>query len=220
MKMLKPDTFFDLSLFSHAELFADREYVWEALTQLEEYLKKIPLGVIKASIPSSCFLVNPESISIGKGTIVEPGAFIQGPCVIGENCSIRHGAYLRGQVVVGDRCVIGHATEVKHSILLNDVHAAHFNYVGDSILGNGVHLGGGFICSNLRFDENEVTLSVKGERVQCGMKKLGLIAGDGGHFGCNGVSNPGTVIGRGSFSYPGIFFGGYYDNNSKIKRTK
>ena len=65
---------------------------------------------------------------------------------------VRHGAYVRSYVLGGERCVIGHSTEVKHSILLNGAQAPHFNYVGDSILGNDVNVGAGVICANFRLD--------------------------------------------------------------------
>jgi UDP-N-acetylglucosamine diphosphorylase / glucose-1-phosphate thymidylyltransferase / UDP-N-acetylgalactosamine diphosphorylase / glucosamine-1-phosphate N-acetyltransferase / galactosamine-1-phosphate N-acetyltransferase len=50
--------------------------------------------------------------------------------------------------VVGDCCVVGNSCELKNSLLFNEAIVAHFNYVGDSVLGHGAHLGAGAICSN------------------------------------------------------------------------
>ena len=193
MEKFLVDKIFNLESFAHRKVFDGCTYPWEALLKLIQYLESQKLGKIECPIPDGVYLVNPEQISIGKGTVVEPGALIKGPCLIGRDCEIRHGAYIRGGVLTGDRCVIGHATEVKGSILLDDVHAAHFNYVGDSILGNRVNLGAGVKLANVRLDEREV---------KTGLKKLGAILGDETQIGCNAVTNPGTVMGKGSLGYP------------------
>src|SRR5690349_8541882 len=132
--VLTPSQFFTLEEYAHVSLFEGCQYPWQALEKLKNYLTSLKLGIIETDISSSVYLVHPELISIGMGTVVEPGAYIEGPCVIGKNCVIRHGAYIRGDVVTGDSCVIGHDTEIKHSILLNSTSAAHFNYVGNSVL--------------------------------------------------------------------------------------
>lgn len=211
------ESFFSLENFTHAEIFADTTYVWEALEKLHLYLAKQKLGKIECEISKEVYLVNPELISIGKGTVIEAGACIQGPCVLGEDCLVRHGAYVRGNVLAGDRCVIGHDTEIKSSILLNGVRASHFNYVGNSILGNDVNLGAGVKCANLRLDRAEVMISSHRGKIATRLKKLGLIAGDGSQLGCNCVTNPGTLLGKGAFCYPCVNIGGYVPHYGKVK---
>ncbi len=164
-------------------------------------------------------MVNPEQISIGEGTIIEPGAYIRGPCIIGKNCQIRHGAYIRGNVIIGDHCVVGHATELKHSILLDHAHAAHFAFVGDSILGNGVNLGAGVRCANLRLDGAPVCVQYGEESFSTGMRKLGAVIGDEAQIGCNVVLNPGTCFGKESRCFPGLTVSGYIEG-SKCLRPK
>src|SRR5512135_2804462 len=90
---------FSLEGYAHASLFEGCQYPWEALKGLRDYLQTLKLGNIAVDVPQGVHLVNPESISIGEGTVIEPGAFIQGPCFIGKNCTIRHGAYIRGDVL-------------------------------------------------------------------------------------------------------------------------
>ncbi|MCB1181043.1 MAG: UDP-N-acetylglucosamine diphosphorylase [Chlamydiia bacterium] len=193
---------FDLSTFRYASLFEGITFPWEALERLKEFLKKLPLGEIKGKINSGVFLENPELISIGEETVVESGAYIRGPCIIGRNCQVRHGAYIRGHVLVGDTCVIGHSTEVKHSIFLNRAKAGHFSYVGDSILGNGVNLGAGTKCANLRFDGAKIIVHFNQTKIQTGLKKLGAIFGDESQTGCNSVTNPGAILEKGGVIYP------------------
>lgn len=214
---LDPRHFFTLEGFAHTPLFEGCQYPWEALKELQNYLQSLSLGKIETEISPQVYLVNPESIFIGEGTVVEPGAYIQGPCYIGKNCTIRHGAYIRGDVIVGDYCVIGHDTEVKHSILLNHATAAHFNYVGDSILGNKVNLGAGVKCANLRLDHQPIHVLIQGERVNTGLTKLGAIVGDGAQVGCNCVINPGTILGKNSFCFPCLNIYGVVPENGTVK---
>lgn len=220
MPNLSVSSFFSLEEYAHSALFEGCSYPWEALKHLIPYLERYPLGKIEGEVSPAAYLINASSISIGKGTRVEPGAYIEGPCVIGENCVVRHGAYLRGSVITGDRCVLGHDTEIKHSILLNDVCAAHFNYVGDSILGNQVNLGAGMKCANLRLDHKLIKIFVEGKKVETGLKKIGVIAGDRAQFGCNSVANPGTLFGKGALCYPCISIQGFIAPNSIIKEHK
>ena len=216
-KDFSPNSFFSLTEYSHAELFENMTYVWEALTHLSLYLEKKPLGKIEIQIPDGVHLIHRDKISIGKGTIVEPGAYIAGPCWIGENCVIRHGAYIRGHVVTGSSCVIGHATEVKHSILLNKACAAHFNYVGDSILGNGVNLGAGVKLANFKIDHKDVFIYFNGEKIATHLKKFGAVLGDGVQLGCNAVTSPGTLMGKQSLCYPCVYVKGVVPAKKIIK---
>lgn len=217
MNLLAPAALFDLSKFRHACLFYECKYAWEALKRIDSYLKSLTLGKIEVGIPAGAHLLHPELISIGKGSIIEPGAYIKGPCIIGEECNVRQGAYIRGGVVVGDHCVIGHDTEMKNAIMLNHANAAHFAYLGDSILGNRVNLGAGVKCANLRLDHGEVMIHFNGQTIPTRLHKLGAIFGDDTQIGCNCVSNPGTVTGKGTLCHPCLNFGGVIPEKAVIK---
>ena len=192
--MVCPHLLFDLQSFSHPHFFAKGMVVWESLKEFEGSIRSLKLGKKETLIPPLAFLIDPETVSIGKGTTIEPGVTIQGPCIIGEECKIRQGAYIRGPAFIGNRCVIGHGTEIKSSILLNDCKAAHFNYVGDSILGNHVNLGAGAICANYRLDGKEIVVQIEEMVYKTGMRKLGGIIGDGSQIGCQCVINPGVLL--------------------------
>ena len=195
-----PDHFFDLKDFFHIDLFRSEKPVWETLKNLKPYLDARELGQIDCEVPDGVILVNPDKISIGKGTTLEAGSFIEGPCIIGTHCHIRHGAYLRPYLITGDHCTLGHAVEIKHAVLLDHACASHFNYIGDSLIGNRVNLGAGVICANLRLDRKEVVVRFGEQRVKSGLKKLGAIIGDGSQLGCNSVINPGILLKKGTFS--------------------
>jgi NDP-sugar pyrophosphorylase family protein len=196
------ETFFSLESFAHGSLWQEGDAVWAPLHKLKEYLSKNNPCQIEIEIPQGVFLENRELISIGKGTIIEPGVFIKGPCIIGKNCHIRHGAYIREEVICGDFCQIGHSAELKHSILLEYAAATHFTYVGDSILGNHANLGAGVKCANLRLDRESVVIAFGGKKIDTGLKKFGAIVGERVQIGCNSVLNPGTLVGRECFAYP------------------
>ncbi len=136
-------------------------------------------------------------------------ATIIGPAWIGANTEIRPGAFIRGNVIVGEGCVLGNACEFKHCLLMDKVQVPHFSYVGDSILGNGAHLGAGAICSNLRLDQKPVVIRVGGATYETGLKKLGAILGDRAEVGCNTVLNPGTLLGPRALVAPAMSFSGY-----------
>jgi bifunctional N-acetylglucosamine-1-phosphate-uridyltransferase/glucosamine-1-phosphate-acetyltransferase GlmU-like protein len=143
-----------------------------------------------------------DRIAIGRGVLVETGAMIKSPAILGDMTEVRQGAYLRGYCLAGKRCVLGHTTEIKHSIFLNDAKAGHFAYVGDSILGNDTNLGAGTKFANLRFLPGNVTIFHQGERLDTGRKKIGAILGDQCQTGCNSVTSPGTLLGKGAILMP------------------
>ena len=191
--------------------------MWQVLEKLEAYLLRQPLGSINSAHQEYAYLVNPELISIGEGTVVEPGAYIRGPCIIGRDCQIRHSSYIRGNVIIGDRCVVGHATELKHAILLNHARAAHFAFVGDAVLGNDVNLGAGVKCANLRLDGANVFVRYHQQSISTGLRKFGAIVGDGCQIGCNVVMNPGTLFRKHAKCYPCANIGGVIEEGRLVK---
>lgn len=214
--MYSTEPFFSLRKFAHRSLWQEGAFVWSALSKLEAYIKRQAFK-IEIVVPKHVHLQSPELISIGEGTVIEPGVFIQGPCIIGKHCIIRHSAYLRGPVILGDHCAIGHSAEIKHSILLDFASATHLVYVGDSILGNRVNVAAGVKCANLRFDRKGISVVIDDKKVKTGLMKFGAVIGDRSQIGCNTVLNPGTLIGRESICYPLLNVHGYIPPRSRIK---
>jgi NDP-sugar pyrophosphorylase family protein len=202
------DDFFSLEKFAHRDLWEENGPVWSALIHLDRYLRE-KKGRIEIEVPPHVYLDFPELISIGKGTVIDPGVYIQGPCIIGKNCILKHGAFLRGGSVLGDHVVVGHAAEIKHSILFDYAAATHFSYVGDSIVGSFANLGAGVKCANLRFDR---------KNVKPGLSKFGACIGERVQVGCNAVLNPGTLVGRETIIFPLMNVGGIIAPKSTISR--
>ena len=216
--MRQIEDFFDLTDFPFADLFDGVDSVWDALDRIGSYIAQRESYVIDGEVSPGAWLAG-ERIAIGAGSVVEPGAMITGPALIGRNCVIRNGAYLRGNVIAGDGALIGHTTEVKNSIFLNGAKAAHFAYVGDSILGRNVNLGAGTKLANFKLEtgNRNVTLDAGGARIDSGRRKMGAILGDGVELGCNCVTMPGTLIGARSLAYPCCVLRGAIPPNSIIK---
>lgn len=159
-----------------------------------------------------------KEISIGAGSVVESGAFIQGPVIIGKQTEVRQGAYLRGGCLVGDRCVVGHTTEMKNSVMLSGAKAGHFAYIGDSILGKDCNLGAGTKLANLKLIKSTIKIKEAGQEVDTGLRKFGVVMGDGTETGCNAVTSPGTLLGPRCLVAPNSTVkAGYYPRQSIIR---
>jgi len=126
---------------------------------------------------------------------------------------------IRNGAVIGDNVVIGHTTEIKHSIILNGARIPHFNYVGDSIIGNNVNLGAGVILANFKSGSKnlEISLEENGKRISSGLKKLGCFIGDGVKIGSNTVCDPGSIVGKNSVIYPLSLIRGEIPSNKIVK---
>lgn len=152
-------------------------------------------------------------VYLEKDVIIEKGATIIGPAYIAGKATIRQGAYIRGGAYIGSGAIVGHATEIKHAVFLPNSHAPHFNYVGDSVLGQDVNLGAGVKISNFKNDGREIVIG----DIATGMRKIGAFIGDGTKIGCNAVTAPGTIIGKNCLIYPLIFLRGIIPADSIIK---
>lgn len=188
------------------------EYPWEALDGLKEFIR-----TLGKTLPAEEYECRGDDVYVAKTAKIAPTAFIGGPCIISDGAEIRHGAFIRGSAIVGAGAVVGNSVELKNCILFDGVQVPHFNYVGDSILGYKSHMGAGAITSNVKSDKTLVAVSVGGERLPTGRKKLGAILGDFVEVGCNSVLNPGTVIGSHSNVYPLSSVRGYVPGNSIYK---
>jgi UDP-N-acetylglucosamine diphosphorylase / glucose-1-phosphate thymidylyltransferase / UDP-N-acetylgalactosamine diphosphorylase / glucosamine-1-phosphate N-acetyltransferase / galactosamine-1-phosphate N-acetyltransferase len=213
--MFKPGDLFDLSQTGHAAVFEGCKYAWEALPRLKAYLN----AHLRPGLHNRCDGVAyiDDDVFIGEGTVVEDGAMIKGPTIIGCHCQIRHNAYIRGFVLVGDHCILGNSSEFKNAFLFNHCHVPHFNYVGDSILGYKSHLGAGVKISNLKLDGSNIRVEVEGKALDTGLRKFGALLGDHADVGCNAVLNPGSIVGRGSLIYPNVNWRGTLPPNTVAK---
>lgn len=186
-------------------LFENAEHLWDPLRRLSDFLAQNRGGENKGMIKGQAYIEG--DVEIGEGTVIEHGAVIYGPTIIGKNCQIRSGAYIRGNVIVGDNSVIGHTTEVIRAIIMDGVHLDHFSYVGDSILGSDAHFGAGAKVANLRFDNKNIMIGDQ----DTGRKKLGTVCGDRSQLGVNVSIGPGVFFKKDSWlTLPHLLKAGVY----------
>ncbi len=193
------------------KLFDGTEYPWDILNNIGEYIEKNYNEYLEHG-----YTEYKPGVLIGKETVIAESAFIEAPAIIGPNCEVRHCAYIRGKVITGEGCVIGNSTEVKNSVLFDHVQIPHFNYVGDSILGNRAHLGAGAICSNVRQDKSDIKIKTD-EPITTNRRKFGAIICDNVEVGCGAVINPGCIIGMSSRIYPLTSVRGVIEANCIVK---
>ena len=190
----------DLFDFSHSlagEHLQCAKTPWEALAQISAWICEIGAAPDLAEYEER----SPQ-VWVHRSAHVAPTAYLGTPCIVGPETEVRHCAFVRGAALIGAGCVVGNSTEIKNAILFDHVQVPHYNYIGDSILGYGAHLGAGAVTSNVRSDKRPVVVHGLAGDVETGRKKVGALVGDGVEIGCNSVLNPGTVIGRRTSVYP------------------
>ncbi|SRR6266404_3409411 len=187
----------------YVSLFEGTAFVWEALTRLPAFLQEA--GVDGSNSQHS---------------VVHPTAFVHSTAIlkgsyIGPHAKIYEGAVVRDSIV-GDNSVIGHASEIARSIVLDKVSIPRFDYIGASIVGTGVRLGGMIACASRRFDSEDITIRIKGKLHRTSIKKLGSIIGDNSMIGFGVHCNPGTLIGPNTLIMPQVETQGFIPPNSLV----
>lgn len=178
------------------DLFERVEHPWEVLPLIKNYILEI--------IPNlgSEFKEISENVFVHESVKIADTAVINGPTIICKDTEVRPGAFIRGSVIVGEKCVVGNSTEMKNAIIFNNCQCPHYNYVGDSVLGEKAHTGAGVILSNFKSDGSNVKIRRDNEVIETGLRKFGTILGNHADIGCNSVLFPGTIIGQNTNVYP------------------
>lgn len=162
---------------------------WEITDFLEEILTTIFENL------SNEFIIKGK-IAIHRSAEIEVGAILKGTLIISENCRIGSHAYLRGPIFLGKSVNIGPSSEIKQSIILDSTAVAHFNYIGNSIIGRNINFEAGSICANHyneRIDKN-ISVKYKDKIIGTNTIKFGSLIGDGSRIGANSVLSPGTIL--------------------------
>ncbi len=203
----------EVKIVQYDGLWLDIGYPWHLLDATKACLEKMECE-IKGEVEENVVLKG--KVCIGEGTRIMSGTYIEGPVLIGKNCKIGPNAYIRPYTVIGDNCHVGNSCEVKASIIMNGSKIPHFNYVGDSIIGENCNLGAGTKVANLRLDEKNIRVVIKDKIVDTGRRKLGVIMGDNVHTGINVSIDVGTMIGSYTYIAPGARVKGVVATRSRI----
>ena len=140
--------------------------------------------------------VTVNNVATHKTAVVESGAIIKAPAILGENSFVGANAYFREGVFIDANVKIGAGCEIKSSIICSNTPIAHFNYVGNSIIGRNVNFEAGSVAANHYNERTDKNISVFYNRkiISTGVTKFGSLVGDGCKIGANAVLSPGTLL--------------------------
>ena len=147
-------------------------------------------------------------IYIGKSSIIEDGAIIQGNVSVGEFSKVKMAARISGATTIGPVCTAG--GEISRCIFIGYSNKGHDGFLGDSVLGEWCNLGADTNNSNLKNNYTEVRLwnYVHEKFSPTGQQFVGLMMGDHSKCGINTMFNTGTIVGV----YANIYGAGYQRN--------
>jgi UDP-N-acetylglucosamine diphosphorylase/glucosamine-1-phosphate N-acetyltransferase len=184
--------------------FESFKYPWDLLT-INEYLmdRLITEPRISNQAHISDKAIIDGNVTIENGARVFEHAVIRGPAYVGPNSVIGNNVLMWDYASVGANSVVGFSSEIKHSLIGRNCWI-HMSYIGDSIVADNCSFGAGTITANFRFDEGEVSVRVKQERITSGTDKLGVMMGEDCKTGCNATLMPGVKAGPHSIVGPGV----------------
>lgn len=174
--------------FSHFPENIDQQ-PWKIVDSLEEILSN------KLQQLSDDYTID-GNVAVHKSAVLEKGVTLKGTIIISENCFIGAHAYLRGPIFLANSVIVGPGSEVKQAILFEKSTIAHFNFVGNSIVGENVNFEAGSICANHyneRVDKN-IFVKIENKIISTNVTKFGSFIGDNSKIGANAVLSPGSIL--------------------------
>lgn len=190
----------EADLILNDQPFTSLKYPWHILEATSIFLNTIKESIVKTQdIDSTAQIVGKVFLSEG----VKIGAFtkIVGPVFIGKNTVVGDHVLIRDSHI-GQNCLIGAHTEVARSYIGNQV-LLHRNYIGDSVLSDESSFGANAVTANWRFDQGIIKSTVRDERIETSLDKLGAIVGSQAKIGVSVSLMPGVKINKKSQLNPG-----------------
>jgi UDP-N-acetylglucosamine diphosphorylase / glucose-1-phosphate thymidylyltransferase / UDP-N-acetylgalactosamine diphosphorylase / glucosamine-1-phosphate N-acetyltransferase / galactosamine-1-phosphate N-acetyltransferase len=179
-------------------------YLKNFLTNFPELEKDLPWNIVNSvqnTILQKIKLLSPEfkikqDIAIHKKAQIEENVTLKGPIIISNGCFIGAHAYMRGGVYLGEKSIIGPGCEVKSSLIMSGSSLAHFNFVGDSLIGSYVNMEAGSVIANHYNERLDKTIYVmlNKKKTKIEVTKFGALVGDHSKIGANAVLSPGTIL--------------------------
>ena len=167
----------------------DGDRPWISVAELDSALREMIAGL------DDDYVVW-DGVAVHKSAEVGHNVTIKAPAIIGPDCFIGANSFLRNGVFMARGARVGISCEIKTTIMFENSAVAHFNFVGDSIIGRDVNIEAGAIVANHYNEREDKTVFVhhEGRRINTGLKKFGAIIGDGCRIGANAVLSPGTLL--------------------------
>ncbi|MEG2539569.1 MAG: bifunctional UDP-N-acetylglucosamine diphosphorylase/glucosamine-1-phosphate N-acetyltransferase GlmU, partial [Clostridium sp.] len=193
--------------------------------QLATAAKAMKERILKNLMDEGVTIIDPLStyieseVTIGRDTIVYPGAFIEGKTTIGEDCIIGHNTRIKDSVIgnsveiqtsvivdseVRDAAKIGPFAYIRpDSVIGRDVKIGDFVEIKKSTIGDGTkishltYVGDSEVGENCNFGCGTVTVNYDGE------KKHKTIVKDNAFIGCNTNLVAPITVGNGAYTAAG-----------------
>lgn len=162
---------------------------WNITNDLKNTIEKMILNL------GNDYIIQ-DNIAIHKSATIENNVTIKKPAIIGENCYIGANAYFREGVYLDKSVKIGPGCEIKNSIICSGTAIAHFNYIGNSIIGRNINFEAGSIAANHYNERANKKISVLYDNkiIETNSDKFGSLVGDNSRVGANAVLSPGTIL--------------------------
>ena len=117
------------TFITHPTVFNfESDYPWTIVDKLCETISGL-IGTLDNEY------VIKDGVAIHQSAIIGYNVTIKAPAIISADCFVGSNSYLRGGVFMAPGAKVGISCEVKTSVLLEESAIAHFNFVGDSIIG-------------------------------------------------------------------------------------
>lgn len=162
---------------------------WKITNDLKNTIEKMILNL------GDDYIIQ-DNIAIHKSATIENNVTIKKPAIIGENCYIGANAYFREGVYLDQSVKIGPGCEIKNSIICSGTAIAHFNYIGNSIIGRNINFEAGSIAAN-HYNERvnkKISVLYNNKIIETNSDKFGSLVGDNSRIGANAVLSPGTIL--------------------------
>jgi len=170
------------------------KYPWDILSFKDHLLSSIKKYLASSASIAASAQVSGE-VYIDEGAKIMENAIIKGPCYLGKNTYVGNNSILRQGVDLEENSVVGANMEFKNTLMMENS-KVHSGFVGDSVIGKNCRIGAGFNTANVRLDRATVKVTVKNEKIDTGLKSLGVMIGDGARIGIKSSAMPGIIIGR------------------------
>ena len=179
-------------------------YLKNFLANFPELEKDLPWNIVaavqntiqqKIKSLSADFKIK-QDVAIHKKAQIEENVTLKGPIIISNGCFIGAHAYMRAGVYLGEKSIVGPGCEVKSSLIMSGSALAHFNFVGNSLIGSYVNMEAGSIIANHYNERLDKTIYVmlNKKKTKIEVTKFGALVGDHSKIGANAVLSPGTIL--------------------------
>ena len=138
------------------------------------------------------------SVHIEADVVVGSGSVLKGPCYIGRGSYVGNNTLIRQYSSLGPESVVGYGTELKNCVLFGKSVLGRLSFIGDSVIGERVHLGSGVTTVNHHEDDRPVEMQSEDGPICTGMTKVGAFLGDDVVVGARHVLAPGARIKSGT----------------------